>query len=155
MKGEKIIKYDQLIGIARKDIFAGQHVHVDNTDFKSTDHEYEFSTSVRLPNILEPKNRALFKGYKRSNGKVGTRNYIGILTSVNCSATAAKNIAEAFTKDKLETYPNVDGVVSFTHGSGCGSNFSGDGFAALQRVLLGYIQPVSYTHLTLPTICSV
>ena len=139
-KGEKIIKYDQLIGIARKDIFAGQHVHVDNTDFKSTDHDYEFSTSVRLPNIIEPKNRALFKGYKRSNGKVGTRNYIGILTSVNCSATAAKNIAEAFTKDQLESYPNVDGVVSFTHGSGCGSNFSGDGFEALQRVLLGYIQ---------------
>ena len=139
-KGEKIIKYDQLIGIARKDISAGQHVHVDNTDFKSTDHEYEFSTSVRLPNMIEPENRALFKGYKRPNGKVGTRNYIGILTSVNCSATAAKNIAEAFTTDKLESYPNVDGVVSFTHGSGCGSNFSGDGFAALQRVLLGYIQ---------------
>ena len=93
LKGEKIIKYDQLIGIARKDIFAGQHVHVDNTDFKSTDHEYEFSTSVRLPNMIEPENRAVFKGYKRPNGKVGTRNYIGILTSVNCSATAAKNIA--------------------------------------------------------------
>ena len=124
-----------------KDIFAGQHVHVDNTDFISTDHEYEFSTSINLPNMIEPENRVLFKGYKRPNGKVGTRNYIGILTSVNCSASAAKNIADAFTTDKLEPYPNVAGVVSFTHVPGCGSNFSRyNGFEALQRVLLGYIQ---------------
>ena len=140
VKGEKIIKYDQLIGIASKDILPGEHVHVENTNFQSTDHDYEFSTSVKLPNMLEPEKRATFKGYKRQNGRVGTRNYIGILTSVNCSATAAKNIAEAFNKKKLSKYPNVDGVVSFTHGTGCGMADSGDGFDALQRVLLGYIQ---------------
>jgi len=139
-KGEKIIKYDQLIGIASKDILVGDHVHVENTDFKSTDHDYEYSTSIKLPNMIEPDKRPTFKGYKRPNGKVGTRNYIGILTSVNCSATAARNIAEVFTKDKLSQYPNVDGVVSFTHGTGCGMADSGDGFDALQRVLLGYIQ---------------
>ncbi len=139
-KGEKIIKYDQLIGVASKEILAGDHVHVENTDFKSTDHDYEFSTSIKLPNMIEPEKRPTFKGYKRQNGKVGTRNYIGILTSVNCSATAAKNIAEVFTEDKLRLYPNVDGVVSFTHGTGCGMADSGDGFDALQRVLLGYIQ---------------
>ena len=139
-QGEKIIKYDQLIGIARKDILAGEHVHVENTDFQSTDHDYEYSTSIKLPNMIEPEKRPTFKGYKRRNGKVGTRNYIGILTSVNCSATAAKNIAEFFTDEKLSAYPNVDGVVSFTHGTGCGMADSGDGFDALQRVLLGYIQ---------------
>ena len=73
-KGEKIIKYDQLIGIASKEILAGEHVHVDNTDFKSTDHDYEFSTSIKLPNMIEPAKRPTFKGYKRQNGKVGTRN---------------------------------------------------------------------------------
>ena len=140
VKGEKIIKYDQLIGIASKDILPGEHVHVENTNFQSTDHDYEFSTSVKLPNMIEPEKRATFKGYKRQNGKVGTRNYIGILTSVNCSATAAKNIAEAFNEEKLSKFPNVDGVVSFTHGTGCGMADSGDGFDALQRVLLGYIQ---------------
>ena len=139
-KGEKIIKYDQLIGIASKDIQAGEHVHVDNTDFKSTDHDYEFSTSIKLPNMIDPENRPTFSGYKRLDGKVGTRNYIGILTSVNCSATAAKNIAQAFTDEKLSKYTNVDGVVSFTHGTGCGMADSGDGFDALQRVLMGYIQ---------------
>jgi altronate hydrolase len=139
-KGDKIIKYDQLIGIASKDILVGEHVHVENTNFRSTDHEYEFSTSINLPNMIEPANRPTFKGYKRPNGKVGTRNYIGILTSVNCSATAARNIANIFTDEKLAQYPNVDGVVSFTHGTGCGMADSGDGFDALQRVLLGYIQ---------------
>ena len=63
--------------------------------------------------MIEPENRPKFMGYKRLNGKVGTRNYIGILTSVNCSATAAKNIAQVFTDEKLSKYPNVDGVVSF------------------------------------------
>ena len=90
--------------------------------------------------MIDPENRPTFRGYKRLNGKVGTRNYIGILTSVNCSATAAKNIAQAFTDEKLSKYPNVDGVVSFTHGTGCGMADSGDGFDALQRVLMGYIQ---------------
>ena len=132
-KGEKIIKYDQLIGIASKDILVGDHVHVENTDFKSTDHDYEYSTSIKLPNMIEPEKRPTFKGYKRPNGKVGTRNYIGILTSVNCSATAARNIAEVFTKDKLSQYPNVDGVVSFTHGTGCGMADSG---TVLRRVTL-------------------
>jgi len=142
-KGQKIIKYDQLIGIASKDISIGDHVHVDNTDFRSTDHDYEFSTSIKLPNMIEPNNRPTFKGYKRANGKVGTRNYIGVLTSVNCSATAARNIANVFTEEKLAEYPNVDGVVSFTHGTGCGMADSGDGFDALQE-FIRYIQhPIS------------
>ena len=140
LKGEKIIKYDQIIGLARNDINIGEHVHVDNTEFKSTEHDYEFSTSVRLPNFVPENQRPTFDGFKRPNGQVGTRNYIGILTSVNCSATAARNIANAFDDKILSEYPNVDGVVSFTHGTGCGMADSGDGFEALQRVLLGYIQ---------------
>ena len=140
LKGEKIIKYDQIIGLARNDINIGEHVHVENTEFKSTEHDYEFSTSLRLPNFVPESQRPTFDGFKRPNGQVGTRNYIGILTSVNCSATAARNIANAFDDNILSQYPNVDGVVSFTHGTGCGMADSGDGFEALQRVLLGYIQ---------------
>ena len=139
-KGEKIIKYDQIIGLAEKDISPGEHVHTDNTEFRFSDHDYEFSTSVKLPNFIPEKERPLFNGYKRYDGKVGTRNYIGILTSVNCSATAARNIAKVFDQNKLSQYRNVDGVVSFTHGTGCGMASEGDGFEALQRILLGYIQ---------------
>ena len=93
-----------------------------------------------MPNFVPESQRPTFDGFKRPNGQVGTRNYIGILTSVNCSATAARNIANAFDDNILSQYPNVDGVVSFTHGTGCGMADSGDGFEALQRVLLGYIQ---------------
>ena len=139
-KGEKIIKYDQIIGIAERDILAGEHVHTENTEFRFSDHDYEFSTSVRLPNFISKHARPSFNGYMRHDGQVGTRNYIGILTSVNCSATAARNIANAFDQNILEQYPNVDGVISFTHGTGCGMASEGDGFEALQRVLLGYIQ---------------
>ena len=138
LKGEKIIKYDQIIGLARNDINIGEHVHVENTEFKSTEHDYEFSTSIRLPNFVPESQRPTFDGFKRPNGQVGTRNYIGILTSVNCSATAARNIANAFDDNILSQYPNVDGVVSFTHGTGCGMAGDGEGFEALQRVMWGY-----------------
>ena len=77
-------------------------------------------------------------GYRRENGKVGTRNYIGILTSVNCSATAARMIASAFGPEEMAQYPNVDGVVAFVHGTGCGMAGQGEGFEALQRVMWGY-----------------
>ena len=139
-KGEKIIKYDQIIGLADKDIMPGEHVHTDNTGFRFSDHDYEFSTSVKLPNFIPENDRPIFDGYKRHDGQVGTRNYIGVLTSVNCSATAARNIANVFDEKKLSEFPNIDGVVSFTHGTGCGMASEGDGFEALQRVLLGYIQ---------------
>jgi len=139
-KGESIIKYDQIIGLAGKDILPGTHVHTENTEFIFSNHAYEFSTSVKLPNLVPKNSRTSFNGYKRQNNQVGTRNYIGILTTVNCSATAAKNIASFFDKQKLLEFSNVDGVIAFTHGTGCGMPSSGEGFEALQRVLLGYIQ---------------
>jgi altronate hydrolase len=78
-------------------------------------------------------------GYRRENGMVGTRNYIAIVTSVNCSATAARRIADAFGPEELADYPNVDGVVAFVHGTGCGMAGQGsEGFEALQRVMWGY-----------------
>jgi altronate hydrolase len=77
-------------------------------------------------------------GFQRENGAVGTRNYIAIVTSVNCSATAARMIANAFTPDVMTEFPNVDGVVAFVHGTGCGMAGNGEGFEALQRVMWGY-----------------
>ena len=139
-KGKEIIKYDQTIGVSKENILSGSHVHTENIQFLFSNHDYEFSTSIKLPNFAPAITRPSFKGFKRQNGQVGTRNYIGVLTSVNCSATAAKNIASFFDQKKLRKYPNIDGVVSFTHGTGCGMPSSGEGFEALQRVLMGYIQ---------------
>ena len=82
--------------------------------------------------------RDTFMGFRRANGSIGTRNYIAIVTSVNCSATAARRIADAFGPDELSAYPNVDGVVAFVHGTGCGMAGDGEGFEALQRVMWGY-----------------
>ena len=89
--------------------------------------------------LLPPEARATFEGFRRGNGKAGTRNYIGILTSVNCSASVARFMAEAVTRSGiLEQYPNVDGVVSFVHGTGCGLAGSGEGYEALERTQWGY-----------------
>lgn len=136
--GDVIRKYAQVIGYASKDIEAGEHVHTHNVEFRNIRNEYEYSTNLRPVKMVEENARDSFMGYRRENGRVGTRNYIGILTSVNCSATAARMIADAFGPEEMAQYPNVDGVVAFVHGTGCGMADSGDGFDALQRVMWGY-----------------
>jgi len=137
-EGEALRKYAQIIGYATAAIAPGDHVHVHNTGFRNTDHTYDYSVDA-APVVLVPEDRrARFMGYRRKNGKVGTRNYIGVLTSVNCSATAARAIAEHFTPEKLAAYPNVDGVVAFVHGTGCGMADDGEGYQNLQRVLWGF-----------------
>ena len=133
--GTPIRKYAQVIGYAAADIAAGDHVHTHNVEFRGTDVDYEFATNLRP---VEAATGDTFMGYRRENGAVGTRNYIAILTSVNCSATAARMIAAHFTPEVLADYPNVDGVVAFVHGTGCGMAGDGEGFEALQRVMWGY-----------------
>lgn len=137
-QGDAVRKYAQIIGYASSDIEAGAHVHTHNVEFRNTDTEYEYSNDLRPVASVADKDRDSFMGYRRENGSVGTRNYIAIVTSVNCSATAARMIAGHFTPDILSDYPNVDGVVAFVHGTGCGMADSGDGFEALQRVMWGY-----------------
>ena len=136
--GEAIRKYAQTIGYASTAISPGDHVHTHNVEFRNTDADYEFSTNLKPVTYVPEAERDTFMGYRRENGKVGTRNYIGILTSVNCSATAARMIASAFGPEEMAKYPNVDGVVAFVHGTGCGMAGQGEGFEALQRVLWGY-----------------
>ena len=137
-KGAAIRKYAQLIGYASTDIAPGDHVHTQNTEFRNTAFDYEFGTDLRSMAMVDEDKRDTFMGYRRENGGVGTRNFIAIVTSVNCSATAARMIADHFTPEVMADYPNVDGVVAFVHGTGCGMADSGDGFEALQRVMWGY-----------------
>ncbi len=139
-KDEPIRKYNQIIAFAMRDIGAGEHVHTDNAEFRSFDRDFAFCQDKRPTQYFTGDAVANFQGFVRSNGSVGTRNYIGILTSVNCSATVARYIAESFPKEELEKYPNIDGVVSFVHSTGCGMANSGDGYANLQRVLWGFAQ---------------
>ncbi len=134
--GQPIRKYAQVIGYAEQQISPGDHVHTHNVEFRNTDADYEFSTDLRP--VTPADKPDTFMGYRRANGKVGTRNYIAVLTSVNCSATAARKIADAFGPEELADYPNVDGIVAFVHGTGCGMAGDGEGFEALQRVMWGY-----------------
>jgi altronate hydrolase len=135
-KGDPVRKYAQLIGYAATDIKAGDLVHTQNVEFRNTDMAYEFSTDLRY--VVPATTQDSFMGFHRENGRVGTRNYIAIVTSVNCAATAARMIADHFTPDILSQFPNVDGVAAFVHGTGCGMADNGDGFEALQRVMWGY-----------------
>lgn len=137
-RGEAVVKYAQVIGYAAVDIPAGDHVHVQNVEFRNTVHDYQFSTDLRPVAMVPEAERDTFMGYRRANGTVGTRNTIAILTSVNCSATAARQIAAAFGPAELAAYPNVDGVTAYVHGTGCGMAGDGEGFDALQRVMWGY-----------------
>jgi altronate hydrolase len=131
--GEPILKYGQVIGASTLDIAPGSHVHSHNMAMT----EARRSAEVRAwhaPNVSP----ATFLGYRRSDGRVGVRNYVGILTSVNCSATVARLIAqEAERSGLLDGFPNVDGVVPITHTSGCGMAGSGEGFELLRRTLWG------------------
>ena len=136
--GARILKYGQTIGYAMSDIPSGTHLHTHNVEFRATDAAYQFGTNLRDVAPVPEQARDTFMGYRRENGSVGTRNYIAIVTSVNCSATAARRIADSFGEEELSQYPNVDGVVAFVHGTGCGMAGDGEGFEALQRVMWGY-----------------
>ncbi|MBO9477874.1 altronate dehydratase [Shimia sp. R11_0] len=137
--GENVIRYGQIIGEAKADITTGDHVHVHNLGMGAHQQDYAHaSASVPLSECHEART---FDGYHRANGKVGTRNYIGILTTVNCSGSVARFIAEAAEKGGLlESFPNVDGIVPIVHGTGCGMSGENEGYAALFRTLSGYAQ---------------
>ena len=139
-KGEEIRKYDQVIGFATQDVAPGAHVHVHNVEMKDFDRDYQFCQGVTPTAFVSEGERRTFQGYVRGNGRVGTRNYIGVLTSVNCSATAAKYIADAVSDELMAKHPTVDGVVALTHSTGCGMAGAGEGYANLQRVLWGFAQ---------------
>ncbi len=133
---EALRKYGQVIGVATQAIAAGDHVHTHNLDMGSSQLANGIGRAyVPTEPIAAP---ATFEGYVRRDGRVGTRNYVGVVSSVNCSATVCKVIAQAFAGDAMQAWPGVDGVVAITHGSGCGMSGSGEGIELLQRTLRGY-----------------
>lgn len=136
-EGEKVIRYGQTIGIATCSIAPGEHVHVHNLGMGGHAEAQEFSTEVRQ--LPAPEEKRHFMGYHRADGSVGTRNYLGILTSVNCSGSVARFIAEAAEKQGwLDQFENVDGIVPIVHGTGCGMSGNDEGYDTLFRTLQGY-----------------
>lgn len=135
-EGAPLRKYGQVIGLAAAAIAPGDHVHVHNV---SADVGAQRSAAAPALTPALQARRATFQGYRRASGKVGTRNYIGVLTSVNCSANVARAIAAAFPDAMFEGTGAVDGVVALTHTTGCGLTPQSEGTANLQRTLAGYL----------------
>ena len=137
-RGEQVKKYDTVIGVADRDIAAGEHVHSHNLRLVDDYRDPAFGADVRPVAYVPESERATFMGYVRPDGRVGTRNFVGILSSVNCSATVIKHIAAHFTRERLAAYPNVDGVVAFAQSSGCGMSSPSEHFDLLRRTIAGY-----------------
>ncbi len=144
--GAPVRRYNQIIGFASRPIAAGEHVHLHNLAMGSFDRDYAFGVDVHPTAYVDPP--AMFDGIVRrggpNDGKIGTRNYIGILSTVNCSATVARGIADHFSRERLAAFPNVDGVVALTHGSGCGMDTHGEGMQILRRTLGGYAKHANF-----------
>jgi altronate hydrolase len=136
--GHPIRKFNQIIGFATQPIAIGEHVHTHNLVTGDFERDYSIGSDAYPTPLVEPAHTATFQGILRPNGRVATRNYVGILTTVNCSATVARRIAAHFTPEILRAYPNVDGVVAITHGTGCGMAEHGEPADLLRRVFVGY-----------------
>ncbi len=148
-RGEAIRRYGQIIGFASADIASGQHVHVHNCEMGDFAKDYAYGVDAKPTEYANPP--ATFQGIRRPDGKVATRNYIGILTSVNCSAHVAGLVANMFQRnpftgdDPLADYPNVDGVVALTHKTGCGMT-QDEPLRVLRRTLAGYARHPNFSH---------
>ncbi|MCP3935894.1 MAG: altronate dehydratase [Actinomycetia bacterium] len=146
--GQPVHKYDQTIGFASREIRVGEHVHTQNLEFAEFHRDYAFGAARNDAELLPEPKRAVFQGFRRADGRVGTRNYIGVLTTVNCSATVARQIADHFRGPALEAFPNVDGVVALTHGWGCGMG-SPEGHFMVQRCVGGYARHPNFAGIVM------
>jgi altronate hydrolase len=137
--GDGIHKYGQIIGFASRDIQAGEHVHTHNVEMKAFERDYAIGSAAasQVEYEVEP---ATFEGIVRADGRVATRNYIGIVSTVNCSASVSRFIADAFSGDTLAEFPNIDGIAPICHGMGCASSGSDEGFKILLNTIDGYVR---------------
>jgi len=136
-KGEPLRKYNQIIGFATDDLAPGSHIHTHNCAMGDFERDYAFCADAHPTDFIRAEERATFQGYRRPDGRAATRNYVGIVTTVNCSAATSRMIA-AKLEPLLGAFPNIDGVVPLTHGGGCGMAASGVEMDVLRRTLAGY-----------------
>ena len=140
--GSPVRRYNQIIGFASRDISPGEHVHLHNLAMGAFERDYAYGVDVKPTRYVDAP--ATFMGIVRPDGRAATRNYIGLLSTVNCSATVVRGVADHFRGEVLAAFPNVDGVVALTHGSGCGMDTHGEGMTLLRRTLGGYARHANF-----------
>lgn len=141
-KGDPVRRYGQIIGFASREIAPGQHVHAHNLEVHQgeLDLDYAFCEGYEPVEYVPEAERKSFMGYRRADGRVGTRNFVALLASVNCSSSATRRVAEHFRTDPiLAEYPNVDGVIAFPTKGGCGAHYGSDYLGMLQRTMAGMV----------------
>lgn len=141
-KGDEVRRYGQIIGFATQDIQAGEHVHSQNLSVgEGLELDYAPSTEYRPVALIPEAERRTFMGFRRKDGRVGTRNYVAILASVNCSSSATERIANYFRDPEvMKPYPNVDGVIPLGTKGGCGSHYGSSDLGVLQRTMAGIVE---------------
>ncbi|MEZ5654118.1 MAG: altronate dehydratase family protein [Burkholderiaceae bacterium] len=145
--GAPVRRYNQIIGFATAAIEPGDHVHSHNLAFENYERDYAIGADVRdQPKATEP---ATFMGIRRPDGRVATRNYIGVISMVNCSATVAQAVAAHYTPERLMQWPYIDGVVPLTHSVGCGMASEGQGMDMLRRTLAGFARHPNFAGVVL------
>ena len=137
-KDEPILKYGTTIGFANENIFKGQVLTNENILFKEFNRKHDYCINYKKTKLVSKKLKDFF-GDLRDQTEVGTRNFIAVVSTVNCSATVVHEIASYFTQEKLKRFKNIDGVVAFSHSTGCGMELSGEPMDLLHRTLGGYI----------------
>ncbi|WP_157017982.1 UxaA family hydrolase [Mesorhizobium xinjiangense] len=137
-EGASVVKYGQAIGRATQAIGPGEWVHAHNLVFD----EGRLGIDAPAPAVAasDADLTRTFMGYRRADGRAGTRNYIGVVASVNCSTTVCRAIADAANRTLLPRYPGIDGFVPIVHGQGCGLSATGEGMRVLHRTLAGYVR---------------
>jgi len=131
-RGQPVLRYGQVLGLATQAIQPGEHVHIHNVSVHGVDREHAFAVDVEPVALVPESERRTFLGYRRENGQVGTRNYLAVISTVNCSAHVTRAIAYHFTPERLAAFPNVDGVIALTHPYGCPIHYP-----VLERTLVG------------------
>lgn len=147
-QGAPVRRYGQIIGFATQPIRPGEHVHVHNVSMGDFARDYAFGEDLK--NVAPAAAALTFDGFKRADGRVATRNYIGVVSTVNCSATVTKLVAQHFSAPgALDAFPNVDGIVPITHSFGCCIDHHGEGIAQLRRTVGGYVKHPNFAGIVI------
>ncbi|BFG78938.1 altronate dehydratase family protein [Paraburkholderia terrae] len=147
-QGAPVRRYGQIIGFATQPIRAGDHVHVHNVSMGDFARDYAFGEDMKQVDAATVP--LTFNGFRRADGRVATRNYIGVVSTVNCSATVTKLVAQHFAQPgALDAFPNVDGIVPITHSFGCCIDHHGEGIQQLRRTVGGYVKHPNFAGIVI------